>query len=302
MGAVAVAEKQFYAELRERAKSSAAAVMAGDTFDHHRRAEEDVASVGASLEVALRAIRKRRIYLSVFIGVAVAFLCFVLAIVLRDELPILIGFPVCGVLAFLFTSFGPTPFRALREGRRMYLAHLLGASNLYQREQGAQRREADAVAAAMREEALESLTRWQVSHPAPAAQPYGVSPAGAEAWVRDWMIHMGAEDATLTRYVGDGGVDVESGLYVAQVKHYTGTVAVQEVRAHIGVSVVDELGRRPVFFTSGGFTVGGVEAADRAGMPLFVYTVETGDVRAVNAVAAFLLTHGLRPSWHPAGV
>lgn len=94
-----------------------------------------------------------------------------------------------------------------------------------------------------------SLAEWQLRFEPPAPQPYGVSPAGAEVWVRDWMVFMGAEHAATTQFVGDGGIDVEDAHYIAQVKHYTGAVGVAEIREHIGVAAVDQASRTPLFFT-----------------------------------------------------
>ena len=111
------------------------------------------------------------------------------------------------------------------------------------------------------------------------------------------MIHMGAEGASATQYVGDGGIDVDSPHFIAQVKHYAGSVGVGEVREHIGVAAVDEARRRPLFFTSGTYSGGGVEAAERARMPLFIYSVERAEVLPVNIHAEAILAVGLNPAW-----
>lgn len=158
-------------------------------------------------------------------------------------------------------------------------------------------REAEAELEALVAPARRSLQSWQLLHRPPAPQPYGVSPAGAEIWVKDWMIHMGAEGAAVTQYVGDGGIDVESPYFIAQVKHYTGSVSVGEVREHIGVAAVDEARRRPLFFTSGAYSGGGLDAADRAQMPLFIYSVERAEVLAANTHAEVVLAVGLNPAW-----
>ncbi|WP_084486098.1 restriction endonuclease [Humibacter albus] len=71
----------------------------------------------------------------------------------------------------------------------------------------------------------------------------------------------GEPDATtITRFSGDGGVDVESTHYIAQVKNYSGTVGVTEMRELGGVASVD--GRKPLFFTSGTYSAGAVEFAN----------------------------------------
>lgn len=147
------------------------------------------------------------------------------------------------------------------------------------------------------EPARASLELWQAAQLAPSAQPYGVSPAGAEIWVRDWMRYMGAEHAETTQFVSDGGIDVEDAHFIAQVKHYTGSVGVAEMREHIGVAAVDTTKRQPLFFTSGNYPASVIEVADRASMPLFVYRVEEAEVEAINLYAQVVLEAGLNLEW-----
>ncbi|GAA2034147.1 hypothetical protein GCM10009819_17850 [Agromyces tropicus] len=131
--------------------------------------------------------------------------------------------------------------------------------------------------------------------PRPGPQPYGVSHRGAEELVADWMRHLGAVDAEVTRFSGDGGVDVVSAHCIAQVKNLSerASVPVAQIRELAGVAAHD--GRRPLFFTSGTYSDGGVAFADRAGMSLFEYRAEGGALRAVNALARTDLADGLRP-------
>lgn len=128
-------------------------------------------------------------------------------------------------------------------------------------------------------------------NPPPSAQPYGVSPRGAELIVCEWMRHLGALDAEVTQYSGDGGVDVSSGRWIAQVKHYEGTVGVSPVRELAGVAAVE--GRGALFFTSTGYAAGATEFADRARVALFLYSVEQGTLAGANALATDLLDRGL---------
>lgn len=127
--------------------------------------------------------------------------------------------------------------------------------------------------------------------PAPQPQPYGVSPQGAEEIVAVWMQHLGEDDAATTQYSGDGGVDVTSLHYIAQVKHYTGTVGVGEVREFAGVAGVD--GRRALFFTSGQYARGAIEFADNAGIALFRYDVHHGELVGVNLRGNHAMENGL---------
>ncbi len=139
----------------------------------------------------------------------------------------------------------------------------------------------------------ETLKAWQVSHPAPACCPYGTSPEGAEHWCCDWLVHMGLQGATVTQFVGDGGIDVVSPSHIAQVKHYAGSVAIAEIRELAGVAFAD--GRKPLFFTSGHYPSQAEEYADKTGIALFRYDVYTGEVSACNSVAQRALASGFLP-------
>jgi len=127
--------------------------------------------------------------------------------------------------------------------------------------------------------------------PAPGPQPYGVSHDGAERLVAEWMRHLGEMDAEVTRFTGDGGIDVMSTHCIAQVKNYTGTVGVTEIRELAGVAAVD--GRRPLFFTSGTYASGAIEFAERAGIALFRYDAVAGTLLPVDAIAARAIQQGL---------
>ncbi|MGR2752587.1 restriction endonuclease [Agromyces arachidis] len=150
---------------------------------------------------------------------------------------------------------------------------------------------AEALRAGRREPAFPLPTAW----PRPGPQPYGVSHRGAEQLVADWMRHLGASDAEVTRFTGDGGVDVVSAHWIAQVKNLgeRTTVPVAQIRELAGVAADD--GRRPLFFTSGTYSPGGVAFADRSGMGLFEYHAEGGALRAANGTARAVVEQGLRP-------
>jgi len=132
---------------------------------------------------------------------------------------------------------------------------------------------------------------YGVRNPRPEPQPYGVSHEGAEALVAAWMRHLGEEDAAITRYSQDGGIDVASPRYVAQVKNYTGTVPVTDVREFYGVASAD--GRTPLFFTSGICTEGAAAFADRVGMAVFTYDAARAELHGANPAGKDLLISGL---------
>ncbi len=109
------------------------------------------------------------------------------------------------------------------------------------------------------------------------------------------MRHLGAVDAAVTQFSGDGGVDVVSYRCIAQVKNLaaSSTVPVAQIRELAGVAAHD--GRLPIFFTSGSYSSGGVEFADRAKMVLFVYDARRGTLAPANGLAIVALQHGLHP-------
>ncbi|TQO18535.1 restriction endonuclease [Rhodoglobus vestalii] len=127
-------------------------------------------------------------------------------------------------------------------------------------------------------------------YPAPAPQPYGVSPRGAEVWAAEMLRWLSQEDAVVTQASGDGGVDVITDKYAVSVKNYSGTVPIEEVREILGVGVVMELA--PMLFTSGSLTPAALEFSELARMPVFRYIVETAEVLALNSQAQTLLETG----------
>ena len=121
------------------------------------------------------------------------------------------------------------------------------------------------------------------STPKPAPQPYGVSHEGAETLVRDWMLYLGMPSSEVTRLTGDGGIDVTSVSYVAQVKNYRDFVGVQAIREILGVAVAEE--KKPLFFTSGSYTSEALTFATKAKVPLFIYDAAAGTLERVNEAA-----------------
>lgn len=128
-----------------------------------------------------------------------------------------------------------------------------------------------------------------VARPDPIAS--GVTPRGAEALVAQWMRHLGESGAEVTQYQGDGGVDVSGARFIAQVKHFSGSVGVAPIRELAGVATFD--GRQALFFTSSGYSAGAVTFANRSGVALFVYSAERAELRGINDRALTLMESGL---------
>ena len=125
----------------------------------------------------------------------------------------------------------------------------------------------------------------------PQKQEFGVSDEGAESLVAQWMKWLGVYDAEVTKYVGDGGIDVESSKYIAQVKNFTGNVGIAAIREMAGVAAVD--GRIPLFFTSGVYPKGAGQWAQDAGIYLFTYDAKKAQLSANNELARDALGSGL---------
>ena len=123
--------------------------------------------------------------------------------------------------------------------------------------------------------------------PAPAAYPLGVSPRGAELLCCEWMKHLGITDARVTQFVADGGIDITSAKYEAQVKHYTGPVGAPDIQRFIGATFPHTKGL--LFFTSGRYTAQAQDAAATADVALFRYNAESGDLIASNRQAESLV-------------
>lgn len=126
---------------------------------------------------------------------------------------------------------------------------------------------------------------------APFAHPEGIDSRTAEFLVTEWIRYLGDPEAVTTQATRDGGIDVVSPRYIAQVKHWVGTVPVGAVRELAGVASSD--GRRPLFFTSGGFTKDAVAFADGSGIPLFLFNPYLGTLRGSNGLGASVLERGL---------
>lgn len=115
----------------------------------------------------------------------------------------------------------------------------------------------------------------------------------AEYYVAEWVRHLGATDAVVTRARADGGIDIRSRFYAVQVKHRPNDfVTVESVRALIGAAALEN--RAPLFFASGHYSRHVYDAAARGGVALFIFKPLEGRVVAANALANRLRQDGLR--------
>lgn len=180
-------------------------------------------------------------------------------------------------LPFTPTSWDQLDLRALFSAAAYDVAHTNAELDRQNTLQAERRR--------LLELASADLPAWQDLHPAPPAAPYGVTPGGAEMWVRDWLLHMGASGANVTQLSGDGGIDILADLYIAQVKLYVGSVGIAEIREFLGVASLDAMRRVPLFFTSGKYPSSATQLANETGMALYYFEPRTGEVRGINSIA-----------------
>lgn len=132
------------------------------------------------------------------------------------------------------------------------------------------------------------------SGPRPLPQPYGVNHEGAERLAADWMRHLGAPDAVVTQYSGDGGVDVESATVIAQVKnlHPSSAVPFSAIRDLLGTA--HHRGKGAMLFTSGRASKEGLKFATESGIAIIRYDAEAGSIQGLNAVGARVVREGIR--------
>lgn len=148
----------------------------------------------------------------------------------------------------------------------------------------------EAVIAAQKRQQREAHTG--PARPTSATSPWALTPRKAEELAALWMRAMGATNVQVTRFQGDGGIDVKSSKYIAQVKRFNSNVGVAPIRELAGVVRVD--GRRGLFFTTTGYAQGAIEFANHAGIALFTMGYENGELTAVNGIAQAFKQHGLQ--------
>lgn len=103
----------------------------------------------------------------------------------------------------------------------------------------------------------------------------------AERLCADWLRSRGERSAETTKDGADGGIDIISNRYVAQVKNYKGSVPVQAIREIHGVA--SATGRKAMFFTSGNYTKEAINFANSVDMPLIKYDAILKKFEGVNS-------------------
>ena len=133
----------------------------------------------------------------------------------------------------------------------------------------------------------EGRLSWWVAQPeyppAPGRRTERLGHDAYEVYCAEWMRSVGWIDAATTRYSRDGGIDVESGNYIVQCKHYNerGSVGAPEVQAIFGVAQSKR--KHAAVITSGRFTRDATDFAARAGIALIHLDELNGEARPLNA-------------------
>lgn len=133
---------------------------------------------------------------------------------------------------------------------------------------------------------------WWASQPtyptAPKAQPQRLSHEAYEEYCARWLRSIGWEDAKVTRYSQDGGVDVVTSMHVVQCKHYDGGyIGAPAVREIFGVATAEA--KKAVVITSGRFTTQASAFAEQAEVALIHLDELVGDARSLNRAGRNLI-------------
>ncbi|MDA8901134.1 restriction endonuclease [Pontimonas sp.] len=121
----------------------------------------------------------------------------------------------------------------------------------------------------------------------PAVEPQGISHEQYEAYCCSMLQSWGYLDASTTRYVQDGGVDVESAELVVQCKHVKGNVGAPDIQKIFGIASKD--GKTAVVFSAGGFTKEGLKWANQAGVALITLREIDGTASPQNETAKLVM-------------
>ena len=109
------------------------------------------------------------------------------------------------------------------------------------------------------------------------------NPREAEELAAEWLRYFGFDDATLTQEGSDGGVDIEGGKFVAQVKAEMKPSGRARVQQLYGIAQLER--KRAVFFSLCGYSPHATEWANRAGVALFSFN-HAGEPEPANDAAS----------------
>jgi hypothetical protein len=131
--------------------------------------------------------------------------------------------------------------------------------------------------------------KWRPLAPRPTFEVLALTPKEAEETLAEYMKFLGASGVKVTRYSRDGGIDIYSDKYVAQVKHQEAPVGVRALRELIGVASLEL--KTPLFFAKRGYTSDALRFG--TGQVILLFSYEKGDLSPHNQSATQALSYGL---------
>lgn len=135
---------------------------------------------------------------------------------------------------------------------------------------------------------LQPKEHWKPLVTRPQAPTAAMTPVEAEHFIVQLMLYLGAKGSTLTQYSQDGGVDCESEIFVAQVKHHNKPIGVSAVREIFAVGVSKS--KVPIVFSKSGFTQGAIKFAIENQILLYSYLPL---LKGETLMSNVMLEHGM---------
>ena len=128
-------------------------------------------------------------------------------------------------------------------------------------------------------------------HESPQPTQWRASDEEAVGLCRDWMIYLGALDATVASTATRVVCDVYSTRYLAWVDNKRRNLGIDVVERAARVSATD--GRVPLVFVPGGVFPDAQDLADRLGVAIFQFDAQGGELDGANTIGRRLRASGL---------
>jgi hypothetical protein len=128
-------------------------------------------------------------------------------------------------------------------------------------------------------------------HESPQPTQWRASDEEAVEICREWMIYLGASDATVTSSSTRAVCDVYSSRYLAWVDNRRRNLDMDIVNRAHGISRVD--GRVALVFVPGGVFPDAQDLADHLGVAIFQFDSQGGELDGANTMGRRLRSSGL---------
>lgn len=132
---------------------------------------------------------------------------------------------------------------------------------------------------------------WNPQGPHPSART-SCTDREAEFLARDWMLYLGETECVVSQATRDGGADVISKRFVAEVKHHASPVPPSMVQQIFGVAQAKR--KTALFFSLSGYSTKAIEFGNEVGMALFIYDFTKGRLTPCSTAAEKALRQGLQ--------